>query len=77
VPEVDPRQELIALCSIHLITGLGGGFPISSSGSRTGREPRRRRGWRLGPPSRDDRGGRRAGLGNPGLNSSGVASWSR
>jgi SulP family sulfate permease len=35
VPEVDPQQELVALGATHLATGLVGGFPISSSGSRT------------------------------------------
>lgn len=35
VPEVDSQQELVALGGVHLATGLVGGFPISSSGSRT------------------------------------------
>jgi len=34
-PEVDAQQELVALGGVHLATGLVGGFPISSSGSRT------------------------------------------
>jgi SulP family sulfate permease len=32
---VDPQQELIALGGVHLVVGLTGGFPVSSSGSRT------------------------------------------
>ena len=32
---VDPDQELIALAGVHVATGLVGGFPGSSSGSRT------------------------------------------
>lgn len=35
VPEVDAQQELVALGGVHIATGLVGGFPISSSGSRT------------------------------------------
>ena len=34
-PDVDPQQELIALGGVHIATGLFGGFPMSSSGSRT------------------------------------------
>ncbi|MFN0282642.1 MAG: SulP family inorganic anion transporter, partial [Kineosporiaceae bacterium] len=34
-PEVDPQQELLALAGVHAAAGLVGGFPISSSGSRT------------------------------------------
>ena len=33
--EVEPQQELVALSGVHLATGLFGGFPVSSSGSRT------------------------------------------
>ncbi len=33
--DVDPQQELIALGGVHLAVGLVGGFPVSSSGSRT------------------------------------------
>jgi len=32
---VDPDQELVALAGVHVATGLVGGFPGSSSGSRT------------------------------------------
>lgn len=35
IAEVDPQQELVALGGVHLATGLFGGFPVSSSGSRT------------------------------------------
>jgi SulP family sulfate permease len=35
VPDIDPQQELVALGGVHLAVGLVGGFPISSSGSRT------------------------------------------
>ncbi len=33
--EADPQQELLALAGVHVATGLVGGFPVSSSGSRT------------------------------------------
>ena len=33
--EVDPQSELVALGGAHLAVGLVGGFPVSSSGSRT------------------------------------------
>ncbi|MFZ0159931.1 MAG: SulP family inorganic anion transporter, partial [Kineosporiaceae bacterium] len=33
--DVDPQQELVALGGVHLASGLFGGFPVSSSGSRT------------------------------------------
>jgi len=33
--DVDPQQELVALSGVHLASGLVGGFPVSSSGSRT------------------------------------------
>jgi SulP family sulfate permease len=33
--EIDPQQELVALGAVHLASGLVGGFPVSSSGSRT------------------------------------------
>lgn len=33
--EVDPQQELVALGGVHVAVGLVGGFPVSSSGSRT------------------------------------------
>jgi SulP family sulfate permease len=33
--DVDPQQELVALGGVHLANGLFGGFPVSSSGSRT------------------------------------------
>ncbi len=32
---VDPQVELVALGGVHLMSGLVGGFPVSSSGSRT------------------------------------------
>jgi SulP family sulfate permease len=32
---VDPQKELVALGGVHLAVGLLGGFPVSSSGSRT------------------------------------------
>ena len=32
---VEPQQELVALGGVHAIVGLVGGFPVSSSGSRT------------------------------------------
>jgi sulfate permease, SulP family len=32
---IDPQQELVALAGVHLAVGLFGGFPVSSSGSRT------------------------------------------
>ena len=32
---VDPDQELVALAGVHVAAGLVGGFPVSSSGSRT------------------------------------------
>ena len=32
---VDPDQELVALAGVHVASGLVGGFPVSSSGSRT------------------------------------------
>jgi SulP family sulfate permease len=32
---LDPQQELIALGGVHVAVGLLGGFPVSSSGSRT------------------------------------------
>jgi len=34
---VDPDQELVALAGVHVASGLVGGFPVSSSGSRTAR----------------------------------------
>ncbi|WP_088283886.1 SulP family inorganic anion transporter [Kineosporia sp. A_224] len=34
-PETDPQQELLALAGVHAAAGLVGGFPVSSSGSRT------------------------------------------
>ena len=34
-PDVDPQQELVALGGVHIAAGLFGGFPISSSGSRS------------------------------------------
>ena len=33
--EVDPQAELVALSGVHVAVGLLGGFPVSSSGSRT------------------------------------------
>ncbi len=33
--EVDPQSELVALGGVHAVVGLLGGFPVSSSGSRT------------------------------------------
>ncbi len=33
--EVDPQQELVALGGVHLAVGMVGGFPVSSSGSRS------------------------------------------
>lgn len=33
--EVDPQAELVALGGVHLAAGVIGGFPVSSSGSRT------------------------------------------
>ncbi len=33
--EVDPQSELVALGTVHLAVGAIGGFPVSSSGSRT------------------------------------------
>ncbi len=33
--EVDPQNELAALGAVHVAVGLFGGFPVSSSGSRT------------------------------------------
>jgi len=33
--EVDPQSELVALGGVHVAVGLIGGFPVSSSGSRT------------------------------------------
>jgi len=33
--EVDPQSELVALGGTHVVVGLIGGFPVSSSGSRT------------------------------------------
>ena len=33
--EVDPQAELVALGTVHLAVGAIGGFPVSSSGSRT------------------------------------------
>ncbi len=33
--EVDPQSELVALGGVHIAVGLMGGFPVSSSGSRT------------------------------------------
>ena len=33
--ELDPQQELVALSGVHVMVGLFGGFPVSSSGSRT------------------------------------------
>lgn len=33
--EVDPQQELVALGGVHVLAGLIGGYPMSSSGSRT------------------------------------------
>ncbi len=33
--ELDPQQELVALGGVHVAVGLFGGFPVSSSGSRT------------------------------------------
>ncbi|MBK9474915.1 MAG: STAS domain-containing protein [Tetrasphaera sp.] len=33
--EVDPQAELVALGGVHIGVGLFGGFPVSSSGSRT------------------------------------------
>ncbi len=35
VNALDPQQELIALGGVHVAVGLVGGFPVSSSGSRT------------------------------------------
>ncbi len=35
VNQLDPQQELIALGGCHVAVGLLGGFPVSSSGSRT------------------------------------------
>ena len=35
VNQLDPQQELIALGGCHVVVGLLGGFPVSSSGSRT------------------------------------------
>ncbi len=35
VNQLDPQQELIALGGCHVAVGLIGGFPVSSSGSRT------------------------------------------
>jgi SulP family sulfate permease len=32
---LDPQQELVALAGVHVVVGLVGGFPASSSGSRT------------------------------------------
>ncbi len=32
---IDPDQELVALAGVHAAAGLIGGFPVSSSGSRT------------------------------------------
>src|SRR4029453_9467845 len=32
---VGPDQELVALAGVHVASGLVGGFPVSSSGSRT------------------------------------------
>jgi SulP family sulfate permease len=34
-PQIDPQQELVALSGVHAAVGLVGGFPVSSSGSRT------------------------------------------
>lgn len=34
-PDVDPQAELVALAGVHAAVGLVGGFPVSSSGSRT------------------------------------------
>ena len=33
--DVDPQQELVALGGVHLAVGMVGGFPVSSSGSRS------------------------------------------
>ena len=33
--EVDPQSELVALGGVHVVAGLIGGYPMSSSGSRT------------------------------------------
>jgi len=33
--ELDPQKELVALGGVHVAVGLFGGFPVSSSGSRT------------------------------------------
>jgi SulP family sulfate permease len=33
--EVDPQNELAALGTVHVVVGFFGGFPVSSSGSRT------------------------------------------
>lgn len=33
--DVDPQDELVALGGVHVAVGLIGGFPVSSSGSRT------------------------------------------
>lgn len=33
--DVDPQAELVALGGVHLAVGMIGGFPVSSSGSRT------------------------------------------
>ena len=33
--DVDPQSELVALGGVHVAVGLIGGFPVSSSGSRT------------------------------------------
>lgn len=33
--DVDPQAELVALGGVHVVVGLIGGFPVSSSGSRT------------------------------------------
>jgi SulP family sulfate permease len=34
-PPLDPQQELVSLSGVHIVSGLLGGFPASSSGSRT------------------------------------------
>ena len=34
-PDPDPQAELLALAGVHAAVGLVGGFPVSSSGSRT------------------------------------------
>jgi SulP family sulfate permease len=33
--QIDPQQELLALAGVHVAVGVAGGFPVSSSGSRT------------------------------------------